>query len=208
MPLRSVARSIVFASLLARAKALLPFLAYSSSPSKSIARARRKISVRTEENFLTYGNLFSYVRKFRPLRTSIFRLPHGAKFSCAQKKISFRKKIYFLAEEKIFSCGRKFWRLPKKNFPPFERKFCAVRKERNFRAHENKFPHMRKYFFLYTKINFLIYGNFTPCKPAGNAGCVERVDSGREKPWVDTSSPSFRWGKEGLLGWRKKDLWA
>ncbi len=208
MRLRSVARSIVFASLPARAKALLPFPAPSSSPSKSIARARRKIFVRTEENFLTYENLFSYVRKFRPLRTSIFRLPHGAKFSCAQKKISFRKKIYFLAEEKIFSCGRKFGRLPKGNFLPFERKFCAVRKERNFRAHENKFPHMRKYFFVYTEINFLIRGNFTPCKPAGNAGRVGRVDSGWKKPWVDTSSPSFRWGKEGLLGWRKKDLWA
>ena len=207
MRLRSVARSIVFASLPARAKALLPFLAYSSSPSKSIARARRKISVRTEENFLTYGNLFSYVRKFCPLRTSIFRLPHGAKFSCAQKKISFRKKIYFLAEEKILSCGRKFWRLPKKNSPPFELNFCAVRKERNFRAHENKFPHMRKYFFVYTEINFLICGNFIPCKPAGNAGCVGRVRSGREKPWVDTSSPSFRWGKEGLLGWGGKAEW-
>ena len=108
--------------------------------------------MRTEENFLTYGNLFSYVRKFPRLRTSIFRLPHGAKFSCARKKISFRKKIYFLAEEKIFSCGRKFGCLPKKNFPPFEQKFCAVRKERNFRAHENKFPHMRKYFFVYTEI--------------------------------------------------------
>ena len=67
--------------------------------------------------------------------------------------------------------------------------------------------HMRKYFFVYTEINFLICGNFTPCKPAGNAGRVGRVDSRREKPWVDTSSPSFRWGKEGLLGWRKKDLW-
>ena len=81
------------------------------------------------------------------------------------------------------------------------------RKAKNFCAHENKFPHMRKYFFLYTEINFLICGNFTPCKPAGNAGRVGRVDSRREKPWVDTSSPSFRWGKEGLLGWRKKDLW-
>ena len=170
MPLRSVARSIVFASLPARAKALLPLLAPSSLPSKSIVRARCKISVRTEENFLTYENIFSYVRKFGSLRTSIFRLPHGAKFLCAQKKISFRKKIYFLAEEKIFSCGRKFWRLPKKNFPPFERKFCAVRKERNFRAYENKFPHMRKYFFVYTEINFLICGNFTPLQTRWECG--------------------------------------
>jgi|GEM_PF-1409214 len=36
------------------------------------------------------------------------------------------------------------------------------RKAKNFCAHENKFPHMRKYFFLYTEINFLIYGNFLP----------------------------------------------
>mgnify|MGYP000207793788 CR=1 FL=1 len=135
--------------------------------------ARKKIFLRTKIFFLTYGNLFSYVRKFGSLRTSIFRLPHGAKFLCAQKKIFFRKKIYFLAEEKIFSCGRKSRRLPKKNFPPFEQKFCAVRKERNFRAHENKFPHMRKYFFVYTEINFLIYGNFTLSKPAENAGRKE-----------------------------------
>lgn len=57
--------------------------------------ARKKIFLRTKIFFLTYGNLFSYVRKFGSLRTSIFRLPHGAKFSCARKKISFRKKIYF-----------------------------------------------------------------------------------------------------------------
>ena len=36
------------------------------------------------------------------------------------------------------------------------------RKAKNFCAHENKFSHMRKYFFLYTEINFLIYGNFLP----------------------------------------------
>ena len=187
MPLRSVARSIVFASLPARAKALLPFLAYSSSPSKSIVRARRKISVRTEENFLTYENIFSYVRKFIFLRKKIW-LPPNVDFSP-----SARRKIFVRTEE---------------NFLPFERKFYVVRKERNFRAHEKKIPYMRKYFFVYTEINFLICGNFTPCKPAGNAGRVERVDSGQEKPWVDTSSPSFRWGKEGLLGWRKKDQWA
>ena len=38
----------------------------------------------------------------------------------------------------------------------------SFRKAQNFCAHENKFPHMRKYFFLYTEINFLIYGNFLP----------------------------------------------
>gem|GEM_PF-5717938 len=47
---------------------------------------------------------------------------------------------------------------------------------------------MRKYFFVYTEINFLIYGNFTPCKPAGNAGrekeafspASERAQAGRQ----------------------------
>ena len=38
----------------------------------------------------------------------------------------------------------------------------SFRKAKNFCAHENKFPHMRKYFFVYTEINFLIYGNFLP----------------------------------------------
>ena len=36
------------------------------------------------------------------------------------------------------------------------------RKARNFCAHENKFPHMRKYFFLYTEIFFLPHGSFSP----------------------------------------------
>mgnify|MGYP001644961200 CR=1 FL=1 len=38
----------------------------------------------------------------------------------------------------------------------------AVWKAENFRAHRKKFPHMRKYFFVYAEINFLIYGNFLP----------------------------------------------
>ena len=38
----------------------------------------------------------------------------------------------------------------------------SFRKAKNFCAHENKFPHMRKYFFVYAEINFLIYGNFLP----------------------------------------------
>jgi len=38
----------------------------------------------------------------------------------------------------------------------------SFRKAKNFRAHGNKFPHMRKYLFVYTEINFLIYGNFLP----------------------------------------------
>ena len=39
-------------------------------------------------------------------------------------------------------------------------------------------------------------------------GVLVKVGRGWEKCSVDMSSPSFRWGKEGLLGWRKKDLWA
>ena len=34
--------------------------------------------MRTEENFLTYENIFSYVRKFIFLRTEILRLAHSA----------------------------------------------------------------------------------------------------------------------------------
>ena len=155
-------------------------------PNSPLSPGKRK-ALREAQNFCAHGRKFSYVRKFGALRTSIFCLPHGAKFSCAQKKISFRKKIFFLPQGNKFSCGRKSRRVPKKNSLPFERKFCAVRKKKNFRAHENKFPHMRKYFFVYTEINFLIYGNFTPCKPAGNAGCEkglflppsERAQTGR-----------------------------
>ena len=69
----------------------------------------------------------------------------------------------------------------------------SFRKAKNFCAHENKFPHMRKYFFVYTEINFLIYGNFTPCKPAGNAG--------REKGGVCAPSEGFRQRKrEAFVG--------
>ena len=197
MPLRSVARSIVFASLPARAKVLLPFLAYSSSPSKSIARARCKISVRTEENFRTYENIFSYVRKFIFLRKKI-RPPSNVDFSpSARRKIFVRTEENFLPQENLFPCGRKNIFLRKEIWASSERKFYALRKAKNFLPQGKKFPHMRKYFFVYTEINFLICGNFIPCKPAGNAGRVERVDSGQEKPSVDTSSPLLPLGKEG-----------
>ena len=69
---------------------------------------------------------------------------HGRKFPSARKYFSFRKEINFLAEGNFSPCGRKSRRLPKKNFPPFERKFYAVRKERNFRICENIFSYIRK----------------------------------------------------------------
>ena len=103
------------------------------------------------------------MRKFIFVRTEISFLPHGAKFP-------FGRRQNFLPQENLFPCGRKNIFLRKEIWASSERKFFAVRKEKNFRAHENKFPHMRKYFFVYTEINFLIYGNFAPCKPAGNAG--------------------------------------
>ena len=104
------------------------------------------------ENFCAHGRKFSYVRKFCPLRTSIFHLPQSAKFLCARKKISFRKKIYFLAEGNLGVFRTEIW-------ASFERKFYALRKAKNFLPQGKKFPHMRKYFFVYTEINFLIYGN-------------------------------------------------
>ena len=59
----------------------------------------------------------------------------------------------FGASVSIFSGGRpSFFGWQKSPF----------RKAKNFYAHENKFPHIRKYFFLYTEINFLIYENFLP----------------------------------------------
>ena len=60
----------------------------------------------------------------------------------------------------------------------------AVRKAENFRAHRKKFPHMRKYFFVYAEINFLIYGNFLPymrrffALPAPGEEGGQRVASG------------------------------
>ena len=144
MPLRSVARSIVFASLPARVKALLPFLAYSSSPSKSIARARRKISVRTEENFLMYENIFSYVRKFIFLRKKILP-PSNVDFSpSARRKIFVRTDENFLPQENLFPCGRKNIFLRKEIWASSEEKFPALRTEILCRAEGKKFPCARK----------------------------------------------------------------
>ena len=38
-------------------------------------------------------------------------------------------------------------------------------------------------------------------------GVLENVDRGGEKQCWIRVAPSFRWGKRGLLGWRKKGLW-
>ena len=144
MPLRSVARSIVFASLPARAKVLLPFLAYSSSPSKLIARARRKISVRTEENFLTYENIFSYVRKFIFLRKKIWP-PSNVVFSpSARRQIFVRTEENFLPQENLFPCGRKNIFLRKEILASSEEKFPALRTEILRRAEGKKFSCARK----------------------------------------------------------------
>ena len=160
---------------------------------KSYLCRRRKISVRTEENFLTYENIFSYVRKFIFLRKKIWP-PSNVNFSpSARRKIFVRTEENFLPQENLFPYVRKNIFLRKEIWASSERKFCTVRKERNFRAHENKFPHMRKYFFVYTEINFLIYRNFTPCKPAGNAG--------REKGGIRAPSEGLRRGKrEAFVG--------
>jgi hypothetical protein len=148
--------------------------------------------VRTEENFLTYENIFSYVRKFIFLRKKISP-PSNVVFSpSARRKIFVRTEENFLPQENLFPCGRKFWRLPKKNFPPFEQKFCVVRKERNFRAHENKFPHMRKYFFLYAEILPL-------ANPLGMRGVLEELTVGEEsRGWIRVAPPSAG-GRRGYL---------
>ena len=95
--------------------------------------ARRKIFVRTEINFLTYENIFSYVRKFFFLRKKISP-PSNVDFSpSAERQIFFRTEIWASSE----------W------------KFYALRKAKNFLPQGKKFPHMRKYFFLRTEIFFL-----------------------------------------------------
>ena len=55
---------------------------------------------------------------------------------------------------------------------------------------------MRKYFFVYTEINFRIYGNLTPCKPAGNAGS--------EKGKFDGRRGGFPWAKRGWFSWLRR----
>ena len=129
---------------------------------------RKFISVYTKKYFRICGNLFSCARKFLSFRTAQNFRSKGGEFF-------FGRRLDFLPQENLFPCGRKNIFLRKEIWASSERKFCAVRKERNFRAHEKKFPHMRKFFFVYTEINFLIYGNFTPCKPAGNAGREKRL---------------------------------
>ena len=115
--------------------------------------------MRTEINFLTYENIFSYVRKFFFLRKKISP-PSNVDFSpSAERQIFVRTEINFLPQENLFPCGRKNIFLRKKIWASSERKFFALRKAKNFLPQGKKFPHMRKYFFLYTEINFLIYGN-------------------------------------------------
>ena len=127
---------------------------------------------------------------------SVSILPRRALPPCRRLKISFRKKEKFLAEENLFPCGRKNIFLRKEILASSERKFCAVRKEKNFCAQGNKFPHMRKYFFVYTEIKFRIYGNLTPCKPAGNAGS--------EKGKFDRRKGGFPWAKRGWFSWLRR----
>ena len=79
--------------------------------------------MRTEENFLTYENIFSYVRKFIFLRKKISRLaqrkksasarrfffpPNSDFFASARKKISAYAKIFFRICGNKFSYIRKF----------------------------------------------------------------------------------------------------
>ncbi|WP_298574592.1 hypothetical protein, partial [uncultured Porphyromonas sp.] len=57
--------------------------------------------MRTEENFLTYKNIFSYVRKFIFLRTKIW-LPSNVDFSpSARRKIFVRTEENFLPQENL-----------------------------------------------------------------------------------------------------------
>ena len=118
--------------------------------------------MRTEKNFLTYENIFSYVRKFFFLRKKILP-PSNVDFApSAELQIFVRTEKNFLPQENLFPCGRKNIFLRKEIWVSSERKFYALRKVKNFLPQGKKFPYMRKYFFVYTEINFRIYGNFPP----------------------------------------------
>ena len=132
------------------------------------------IFLRKKVPVLPQGGELLSEEKFLSFRTKKSPLPQGKYSPSAEREISFRKKIYFLAEEKIFSCGRKF---------------ISVRTKINFRICEN-------IFFVYTEINFLIYGNLTPCKPAGNAGS--------EKGKFDGRKGGFPWAKRGWFSWLRR----
>ena len=125
--------------------------------------------------------LFSFEGKFPSFRKAGSFCPKRNSLPFERKSLPFRRESIPLPQGNLFPCGRKNIFLRKKIY------FCA---------HENKFPHMRKYFFVYTEINFLIYGNLTPCKPAGNAGSEKGKFGGRKG--------GFPWAKRGWVSWLRR----
>ena len=112
--------------------------------------ARRKIFVRTEINFLTYENIFSYVRKFFFLRKKISP-PSNVDFSpSAERQIFVRTEINFLPQENLGVFRTEIFR------PAEGEKFPSARKEISayakifFRIYGNKFSYIRKFSSVYT----------------------------------------------------------
>ena len=59
---------------------------------------------------------------------------------------------------------------------------------------------MRKYFFVYAEIYFLICGNLTPCKPAGNAGSEKGKFDGRKGDFLGRREAGFLGSEGGRRG--------
>ena len=76
------------------------------------------------------------------------RVWEGVKFPYIRKFISVYAKIFFRICGNLFPCGRKFF---------------AVRKEKNFRAHARKILCAQKFIFMRTEIFFCAHRNFAPC---------------------------------------------
>ncbi|ERJ72217.1 hypothetical protein HMPREF1556_00825, partial [Porphyromonas sp. oral taxon 278 str. W7784] len=68
----------------------------------------------------------------------------------------------------------------------------------------NKFPHMRKYFSVYTEINFLICGNFTPSQTRWECGFCGRVFLCPKKGALTGEGMEPIYGVTGAFAPRKK----
>nr|WP_314479260.1 hypothetical protein [uncultured Porphyromonas sp.] len=108
------------------------------------AHIRKKISVYKKIYFRICGNFFLCARNFFVFRTASFFPAEGGEFSQVGKFIFQAWKIFFPRQE---------------NFPSFEGKRIALRKEKGFLPKGEKTACARKEIFVRTEINFLTYEN-------------------------------------------------
>ena len=111
------------------------------------------------ENFLTYENIFSYVRKFFFLRKKISPPSNVDFLPSAEHQIFVRTEKIFLPQENLFPCGRKNIFLRKEINFLAEGNLGVFRTEILRPAEGEKFPSARKEISAYAKIFFRICGN-------------------------------------------------